>query len=125
MRFARAAASDGHSAGNFSTSDGMWKAHFGNCNGRDRDAVASDTASMNLSAASSARWRPGDAFDKGTVIGWLGAESENGGWPPHLHFQLSRVRPKTHDMPGVVDPAQRAEMLHRYPDPRMVLGPIY
>lgn len=79
----------------------------------------------HLSAASSARWCPGDAVSKGTVIGWLGAEAENGGWPPHLHFQLARARPETHDMPGVVDPAQRAEMLRRYPDPRLVLGPIY
>ena len=36
----------------------------------------------------------------------MGPPGENGGWPEHLHFQLSRVRPETHDMPGVVDPAQ-------------------
>ena len=32
---------------------------------------------------------------------------ENGGWPPHLHFQLSNEQPTTHDMPGAVTPAER------------------
>ena len=31
----------------------------------------------------------------------------------------------THDMPGVVDPKDRSDALARYPDPRIVLGPIY
>ena len=61
----------------------------------------------------------------GQVIGWLGAETENGGWPPHVHFQLSWERPETHDMPGAVDPADRAAALKRYPDPRLVLGPLW
>ena len=79
----------------------------------------------HLSAASTAQWTPGQHFARGTVLGWLGNASENCGWPPHVHFQLSRVRPETHDMPGVVDPAMRDTMLQRYPDPRMVLGPLY
>jgi murein DD-endopeptidase MepM/ murein hydrolase activator NlpD len=79
----------------------------------------------HLSARSVARVSPGDTFRRGEVIGWLGEASENGGWTPHLHLQLSWQRPKTHDMPGVVDPAQRQEALALYPDPRLVLGPIY
>lgn len=79
----------------------------------------------HLSAASIAGKSPGDRILRGQVIGWLGHEGENGGWPPHLHFQLALERPETHDMPGVVDPAERAVMLARYPDPRRVLGPIY
>jgi murein DD-endopeptidase MepM/ murein hydrolase activator NlpD len=68
----------------------------------------------HLSAATLTLVSPGDAVARGQVIGWLGAEHENGGWPPHVHFQLSWERP-----------ARREEMLARYPDPRMVLGPIY
>ncbi|MDG1483681.1 MAG: peptidoglycan DD-metalloendopeptidase family protein [Myxococcota bacterium] len=79
----------------------------------------------HLSAHSIARWQPGDAFTRGTVLGWLGGESENGGWPPHLHLQLSRVRPDTHDMPGAVDPTEREAALARHPDPRIILGPVY
>ena len=79
----------------------------------------------HLSAASGARWRPGDAFARGDVLGWLGDRHENGGWPPHLHLQLAWEDPGTHDMPGVFDPAEREEALRRHPDPRLVLGPIY
>ena len=42
-----------------------------------------------------------------------------------MHFQLSVVEPETHDMPGVVSASQHAEALEVYPDPRMVLGPLY
>ena len=55
----------------------------------------------------------------------LGNFEENGGWEPHLHFQLSLVEPETHDMPGVVAPEDREHALTIYPDPRNVLGPLY
>ena len=61
----------------------------------------------------------------GEVVAWFGDESENGGWEPHLHFQLSLIEPETHDMPGVVAPEDREQALKDYPDPRLVLGPIY
>jgi murein DD-endopeptidase MepM/ murein hydrolase activator NlpD len=79
----------------------------------------------HLSASSSSKWRAGDDVQRGDVIGWLGAPEENGGWPPHVHFQLSLREPPTHDMPGVVNIAQRAESIELYPDPRMVLGRLY
>ena len=61
----------------------------------------------------------------GEVVAWFGDESENGGWEPHLHFQLSLIEPETHDMPGVVAPEDRKQALKDYPDPRLVLGPLY
>lgn len=61
----------------------------------------------------------------GELIAWLGDRSENGGWLPHLHFQLSYERPTVPDMPGVVRDSDRAIGLIKYPDPRLVLGPIY
>lgn len=61
----------------------------------------------------------------GDQIGELGTELENGGWVPHLHFQLSRVKPAVPDMPGVVAPDELEEALQTYPDPRTVLGPLY
>ena len=67
----------------------------------------------------------GQKISKGEVICWMGDKHENGGWVPHLHFQLSLVEPGTHDMPGVVSPENRLEALAKYPDPRLVLGPIY
>lgn len=79
----------------------------------------------HLSAASIQHSPVGRTVRAGDVLGWLGDRSENGGWPPHLHFQLCWDRPETHDLPGAVRVEDRAAALQRYPDPRMVLGPLY
>jgi murein DD-endopeptidase MepM/ murein hydrolase activator NlpD len=67
----------------------------------------------------------GQRVSSGEEIAWFGAHHENGGWDPHLHFQLSLVEPETHDLPGVVAPEDREQALLDYPDPRLVLGPLY
>ncbi|MEO3435377.1 aminotransferase class III-fold pyridoxal phosphate-dependent enzyme [Inquilinus sp. CAU 1745] len=36
-----------------------------------------------------ARLRPGDRLAAGEIVGYMGAPEENGGWAPHLHFQIS------------------------------------
>ena len=79
----------------------------------------------HLDAASIEDKRVGKVVESGDVIAWFGAFEENGGWEPHLHFQLSLVEPETHDMPGVVAPGEREYSLEIYPDPRNVLGPLY
>lgn len=79
----------------------------------------------HLDAASiEGKW-VGQKVNAGEVIAWFGAFDENGGWDPHLHFQLSLVEPETHDLPGVVAPEDRMNALAIYPDPRNVLGPLY
>ena len=67
----------------------------------------------------------GQGFDRGEVIAWVGDRHENGGWNPHLHFQLSLVAPLKADMPGVVNEKDRQQALETYPDPRIILGPLY
>jgi len=79
----------------------------------------------HLSRASLDLHPPGTRFLRGEVLGWLGAPEENGGWPPHVHVQLSLRRPETFDLPGVVTLAEREAARALYPDPRQVLGPIY
>lgn len=69
--------------------------------------------------------RTGQRVEKGDVIGYLGDATENGGWPPHVHFQLSIHAPETHDMPGVVSSIDREKSLLHYPDPLLVLGELY
>ena len=64
----------------------------------------------------------GRVFKRGEVLGWVGTEEVNGGWAPHVHFQLAWDEPPTHDMPGVVRVSDRAQALLQYPDPRGVLG---
>jgi murein DD-endopeptidase MepM/ murein hydrolase activator NlpD len=79
----------------------------------------------HLSHASTARWKSGDPIKKGDVIASIGDESENGGWNPHLHFQLAWRKPASCDLPGVVSAADREQALLDYPDPRLVLGALY
>jgi murein DD-endopeptidase MepM/ murein hydrolase activator NlpD len=64
-------------------------------------------------------------FKAGDLLGYVGSKSENGGWPPHLHFQLSYRVPTTHDLPGVCSEEDRLQCLHDFPDPRLVLGMLY
>lgn len=79
----------------------------------------------HLSRSSLDAWSEGDSVIQGQEIGWVGSQSENGGWNPHLHFQLCLYRPETHDLPGVVSRADRAWARRAFPDPRLVLGPLY
>jgi murein DD-endopeptidase MepM/ murein hydrolase activator NlpD len=79
----------------------------------------------HLNAASIEGKSVGNRVEAGEVIAWFGKFEENGGWEPHLHFQLSLIEPETHDMPGVVAPEDRRQALNDYPDPRLVLGPLY
>lgn len=67
----------------------------------------------------------GQIVSQGEVIAWVGEKVENGGWNPHLHFQLARKNPGRADMPGVVSEADRKKALKDYPDPRIVLGSLY
>ncbi|MBT4066647.1 MAG: peptidoglycan DD-metalloendopeptidase family protein [Euryarchaeota archaeon] len=67
----------------------------------------------------------GKAVEEGQIIATVGDKSVNGGWAPHLHFQLSWEEPLENDMPGVVSRDDREWALEKYPDPRIVLGPIY
>lgn len=79
----------------------------------------------HLSLKSLERSVPGAAVSRGDTVGWLGEPAENGNWPPHLHFQLSYEDPGEADMPGVVSDDDREHALKIYPDPRILLGPIY
>jgi 4-aminobutyrate aminotransferase-like enzyme len=67
---------------------------------------------------------PGDAVEAGDMVGTLGAEDVNGGWPPHLHLQLA-----THllggsggDLPGVVVREDAELWRSVFPDPNLLLG---
>lgn len=64
-------------------------------------------------------------YKRGKKVAELGAEHENGGWFPHVHFQLSFLRPVNCDMPGVTSKNDLVKSLELYPDPRLVLGNLY
>lgn len=73
----------------------------------------------------SAEQAPQGAFAAGALLGHIGAATENGGYPPHLHFQLAREAPLGATYPGVLKLSERVEGLKRFPDPRTVLGALY
>jgi len=67
----------------------------------------------------------GDNVSQGQLIATIGDEHENGGWPPHIHIQISLTEPIDNDLPGVVKLSERDEALENYPDPRLIIGQIY
>ena len=78
----------------------------------------------HLSAASILGKRRDSPSNEGRFSGQLGTPMKMG-MATTFHFQLSYEQPTTHDMPGVVTPAERKNALNVYPDPRLVLGPLY
>jgi Ser/Thr protein kinase RdoA (MazF antagonist) len=76
----------------------------------------------HLSRASAERRATGDRIDRGEVVGVLGDESENGGWPPHLHFQvLTTLLGMGTGVHGVAAPSQLRIWRSVSPDPDLVL----
>lgn len=64
----------------------------------------------------------GMPVERGTPIGKAGRISENGGWPPHLHFQvIVDLLDKGGDFPGVARPDQRGVWSSLCPDPNLIL----
>ena len=60
---------------------------------------------------------------KGEKIAELGNESENGNWPPHLHFQLIKnMEGKEGDFPGVCFKYEIKKYANQCPDPNLILG---
>jgi 4-aminobutyrate aminotransferase-like enzyme/Ser/Thr protein kinase RdoA (MazF antagonist) len=64
----------------------------------------------------------GDEVKKGQKIGSVGPFPDNGGWPPHLHFQLiADIFDKEGDFYGVAPASMRDVWLSICPDPNVVL----
>lgn len=61
----------------------------------------------HLSRTSLGQVKVGQKVKKGALIAWLGSETENGTWTPHLHFQVMLdLLGNTVDFPGVARPSQ-------------------
>ncbi len=60
---------------------------------------------------------------KGRPVARIGDTAANGGWPPHLHFQIiSDMLGERGNFPGVARPSQRDIWLDISPDPNVILG---
>jgi murein DD-endopeptidase MepM/ murein hydrolase activator NlpD len=64
----------------------------------------------------------GDRIAKGDVFAEFGIPSENGQWPPHLHFQIIKnIGTWKGDYPGVCKYSEREIYLANCPDPDLLL----
>jgi 4-aminobutyrate aminotransferase-like enzyme/Ser/Thr protein kinase RdoA (MazF antagonist) len=77
----------------------------------------------HLSARSLDSLRIGERVEAGDEIARLGTIAENGGWSPHLHFQVVvDMLGRGGEFPGVAAPGERAVWLSLCPDPNQLLG---
>lgn len=65
---------------------------------------------------------PGDIIKAGEAFARLGPPAENGGWPPHIHFQISTTEAPGSQWPGVVDVNDLDYWVRRFPDPSRLAG---
>lgn len=86
------------------------------------DGVIFHTLYGHLSRQSLEQKSPGMKISSGEVFATIGEFSENGGWAPHLHFQLIEdMQGYRGDYPGVVDPKHAEFYLANCPDPNLIL----
>jgi 4-aminobutyrate aminotransferase-like enzyme/Ser/Thr protein kinase RdoA (MazF antagonist) len=77
----------------------------------------------HLSRASLDGLVAGRTVGAGEALASLGTPDENGGWTPHLHFQLfTDLLDLGTDVPGVARASQRAAWRSICPDPNLVVG---
>jgi 4-aminobutyrate aminotransferase-like enzyme/Ser/Thr protein kinase RdoA (MazF antagonist) len=77
----------------------------------------------HLSRESLSQLRVGGCVARGQAFARIGAVSENGGWTPHLHFQvILDLLDLATDFPGVAFASQRDLFTSLSPDPNLILG---
>ncbi len=77
----------------------------------------------HLNRKSIARVKVGQEIKKGEAFAKVGKAKVNGGWTPHLHFQIiNDLLDLGTDFPGVALPSQRNLWLGLCPDPNLILG---
>ena len=91
--------------------------------GQDNRDITSFTLYGHLSADSLDGLYEGKPIAQGTPFASIGDMRVNGGWPPHLHFQIiTDMLDKKGDFPGVARPGQRDTWLSLCPDPNLIVG---
>lgn len=77
----------------------------------------------HLSRSDIDNWYEGKVISSGEIIGHLGAREENGGWSPHLHFQIvSDMLGNEGNFAGVACADERSVYTSICPDPNLILG---
>lgn len=87
------------------------------------DEIEFFTLYGHLSPDSLSMHDAGDKIKAGDVIGYFGGHHQNGGWPPHLHFQIILdLFNNTTDYPGVCHFNLQKLYNSICPDPNLILG---
>ncbi len=77
----------------------------------------------HLTKETLAALKPGQRIGRGQEFARVGATDENGGWIPHVHFQIIvDLLDLDADFPGVAYASQRAFWTSLSPDPNLLLG---
>lgn len=76
----------------------------------------------HLSSEHHKNWNEGDSVMQGSQIATLGNRTENGGWPPHLHFQvIIDIGDWKGDFPGVCSKSELDKYANNCPNPSILL----
>jgi 4-aminobutyrate aminotransferase-like enzyme/Ser/Thr protein kinase RdoA (MazF antagonist) len=87
------------------------------------DRPAFFTLYGHLSRASVTGLKEGAAVAQGARLAEIGPCPENGGWPPHVHFQIILdLLGQRGDFPGVCRASEREIWKSLCPDPNLILG---
>jgi 4-aminobutyrate aminotransferase-like enzyme/Ser/Thr protein kinase RdoA (MazF antagonist) len=87
------------------------------------DAGVFFTLYGHLDKESLTRLKVGQHLARGEKFARIGAFEENGGWPPHLHFQIILdLLDLDANFPGVAYASQRAVWTSLSPDPNLLVG---
>ena len=87
------------------------------------DTIVFHTLYGHLSLADLTNMREGKYISRGELLGHFGEPTENGNWPPHLHFQIIEdMRVKRGDYPGVCTKSESEKYLQNCPDPDFMLN---
>ncbi len=77
----------------------------------------------HLDSETLASTHPGQPVAAGTTIGRLGNPAVNGGWPPHVHFQIVvDLLDREGEFPGVARPSDRRVWTSLSPAPHLLAG---
>jgi 4-aminobutyrate aminotransferase-like enzyme/Ser/Thr protein kinase RdoA (MazF antagonist) len=77
----------------------------------------------HLTSETLARLRVGQKIGRGEKFAEVGTTAENGGWVPHLHFQIATdLLDYGTDFPGVARASERGVWTSVSPDPNLLLG---
>jgi murein DD-endopeptidase MepM/ murein hydrolase activator NlpD len=86
------------------------------------DGLAFYTLYGHLSLKDIQTFSAGQYIIFGQPIAHFGSPSENGNWPPHLHFQvILDMELKEGDYPGVCRWSEREKYFSNCPDPNLIL----